>query len=120
VATVTISDDVRTLALKVAEALGDPDTWCQGAEARDADGHRVHYDSPDAVRWCAYGHACRINGPPLARGLSCAYWMQFGTDVTADNDGYVTDNDGYVTQDKDNDIEWREYVRDRLLELANS
>jgi hypothetical protein len=95
-----ISEDVRNLALQVARALDNPDTWCAGEMARDADGHPVHYDDPSAVKWCAFGHALRLGGP--VDRLAAAYARRY-RDLGHDNDTYG-----------------REYVRDRLLELANS
>ncbi|GMU24548.1 MAG: hypothetical protein AMXMBFR13_46220 [Phycisphaerae bacterium] len=36
--------------------------WCQHAEARDRDGHAVHYDDPDAVAWDLTGAVCVLFG----------------------------------------------------------
>jgi hypothetical protein len=96
-------EELRDLATKVAEALEDPATWCDGVEARDTRGQYVHYYSPRAVRWCAYGHARRLGGLEAAHVLALTYFGRFRVGLTLDND-----NRG------------REYTRDRLLELANS
>jgi hypothetical protein len=98
-----ISEDVRNLALQVARALDNPDTWCQRADARDARGNCAPWTADTAVRWCAYGHAFRIGGVAAADDLARAYFLQFRMYIQSDNDKYG-----------------REYVRTRLLELANS
>lgn len=36
--------------------------WCQDAEARDANGGAVHFDSEDAVAWDLAGAVCRLFG----------------------------------------------------------
>ncbi len=36
--------------------------WCQEAEARDAEGEPVHFDSEDAVAWDLVGALCRLFG----------------------------------------------------------
>jgi hypothetical protein len=100
--TITPTPKVRTLAIQVARALDNPDTWCRYAGARDAGGVYVVYDDPAAVRWCAIGHAVRLGGDDAARDLSWTYWSYFNSDIALDNDDLG-----------------REYVRDRLLELAN-
>lgn len=40
--------------------LADPDAWTQRADARDASGMSIAFDSPTAVCWCLYGamHRC--------------------------------------------------------------
>jgi hypothetical protein len=93
----------RDLALQVAEALDNPDTWCAGAFARDAAGNELSYCDPAAVRWCAAGHALRLGGHAAADDLDLAYALLFRTSMLMDNDRHG-----------------RECVRDRLLELANS
>jgi hypothetical protein len=100
-----LNDDIRSLALKVAQALENPGTWCRVAGARNHLAARTQVNDPNAIRWCALGHAYRLGGEQAAYDLAHAYWVQFRTDITADNDRY---DDG------------RELVRDRLLELANS
>jgi hypothetical protein len=97
-----ISEDIRQLALQVADALENPDTWCRSVIARDADGHCVDSDDPTAVRWCAYGHAQRLGGVDAAHALYCLYNLHFRNFI------------------EDNDHHGREYVRARLLELTNS
>jgi hypothetical protein len=92
---------IRKLALKVADTLDNPDTWCASDMARTATGRAVDYDSPDAVAWCAYGHACRLVGEVVASELAHAYVEHFGNALAADNDR-----------------QGREYVRGCLRELA--
>jgi hypothetical protein len=92
---------VAQTARRVAHALGNPRTWCQEAVARDKSGLPVEALDPAATRWCVLGHAYRLGGAPVATTLSVAYLSHFNADVT-----------------EDNDREGREYVRDRLLELA--
>jgi hypothetical protein len=100
---VIIHPSTRDLALQVAEALENPDTWCAFDMALDVAGQRLDFDSPRAAKWCAYGHACRFAGPVAASELAHAYGEHFRSYLSSDND-----------------IHGREYVRDRLLELANS
>jgi hypothetical protein len=100
---VTIHPSTRDLALQVAEALENPDTWCAFFGARDVAGRMVHPLNTDAVKWCAYGHALRLGGVAAGNDLACAYWRRFQTSVQSDNDQHG-----------------RQYVRDRLLELALS
>jgi hypothetical protein len=100
---VTIHPSTRDLALQVARALEDSDTWCAFDMALDAAGQRLDFDSPGAVKWCAYGHACRLAGPVAASELSHAYDEHFRSSLSFDNDSHG-----------------RQYVRARLLELANS
>jgi hypothetical protein len=38
------------------------DRWCQNAEARDAQGEAVHYDSDAAVAWDLVGGLCWLFG----------------------------------------------------------
>jgi hypothetical protein len=96
-----MNPNIREVALQVADALDNPDTWCAGEMARDAAGNSVEYDAPTAMTWCAYGHASRLVGEVVASELAHAYMEHFGTAVSADNDE-----------------RGREYVRARLLELA--
>jgi hypothetical protein len=42
--------------------LQDPQHWCQGAEARDAEGHDVMYGDTQATAWDLTGAACRLFG----------------------------------------------------------
>jgi hypothetical protein len=100
---VTIHPSTRHLALQVAEALENPDTWCTGAGASNVAGREVDPLDTAAVKWCAYGHACRIAGPFAALGLDRAYTDHFHAMLALDND-----------------LRGREYVRSRLLKLANS
>jgi hypothetical protein len=103
---VNLTPDIRELALQVARALDNPDAWCRGAFARDARGERVYYyNAPYAVRWCALGQAYRLCGLRAAHILSSAYAARFRATIPFDNDHRERG---------------REYVRDRLLELAHS
>jgi hypothetical protein len=102
---VTITPHIRQLALQVARALENPDTWCTGADARSAAGYPAGFNEPTATRWCAYGHALRLGGADAAHELHCIYHVMFHS---------------YLTPDNDRPSRGREYVRDRLLELANS
>jgi hypothetical protein len=99
-----ISEDIRQLALQVADALENPDTWCRTYVAQDAAGRPVVYDDPAAVRWCALGHAQRLGGVDAAQELYRRY------NNMDSRHHFMNDNDSYG----------REFVRDRLLELANS
>jgi hypothetical protein len=92
---------VAQTARRVAHALENPRTWCQEALARDKSGLPVEPLNPAATCWCVLGHAYRVGGAPVATKLSIAYLSHFDADVT-----------------EDNDIEGREYVRERLLQLA--
>ena len=49
--------------------LLDAQHWCQGAEARDADGHDVAYSDAAATAWDLTGAACRLFGWRRAREL---------------------------------------------------
>jgi hypothetical protein len=49
--------------------LQDARHWCQGAEARDAEGHDVVYSDADATAWDLTGAACRLFGWRRAREL---------------------------------------------------
>ena len=49
--------------------LQDARHWCQGAEARNADGRDVTYSAADAAAWDVTGAACRLFGLPRARAL---------------------------------------------------
>jgi hypothetical protein len=99
---VIITPNIRKLAIKVAEALENPDAWCTGEIAQDAAGHRVDSDDPSAVKWCALGYAVRLGG------VEAAYML------------YHFYNRNFHNFMNDNDVYGREFVRDRLLELANS
>jgi hypothetical protein len=101
VQTVIIHPSTRDLALQVAHALEDSDTWCTGAGASNVAGREVDPLDTAAVKWCAVGHACRLGGP-VASDLVRVYDEHFGTALSSDND-----------------LHGREYVRDRLRELAN-
>jgi hypothetical protein len=92
---------IRPFAAQVADALDNPDIWCRNAEACDADGHGVDYDNPNAVKWCAIGHALRLGGKLGAALLKAAYHTRFHEGIGPSNDRHG-----------------REYVRARLLELA--
>jgi hypothetical protein len=45
----------RQIIEKARALIATPDTWTQGEFARDADGERVSWRSPDAVRFCVWG-----------------------------------------------------------------
>lgn len=47
---------------KLLELLAEPAAWCRDAEARDADGEPVTYDSDAAVAWDLTGALCRLFG----------------------------------------------------------
>jgi len=49
--------------------LLDARHWCQGAEARNAEGHDVAYTDADASAWDLTGAACHLFGWPRAREL---------------------------------------------------
>ena len=42
----------------------DPEKWCQGSAAQDANGDAVTPDNPAACKWCLIG-ACALLGIPL-------------------------------------------------------
>lgn len=42
--------------------LADAQHWCQGAEARDANGQAVTYSDADATAWDLTGAACQLFG----------------------------------------------------------
>jgi hypothetical protein len=92
---------VRNRIRQAAHALDDPDTWCTGAFARDEAGNALSHCDPDAVRWCAAGWLFRLAGDQRGVEIARAYTARFGTELIADND-----------------LHGREYVRDRLIELA--
>jgi hypothetical protein len=94
---------IRQLAAQVADALQNPETWCAGWMARDAAGDKVDGDSPSAVKWSALGHAQRLGGELGAARLRAAYYIRFDEWPALANDRHG-----------------REYVRDRLLELAGA
>jgi hypothetical protein len=110
--------EVRNRIRRAPDALDNTDAWRESARvyverfghplARDADsrnitGDRVFPDEDSAVRWCALGHALRLGGCAAANDLDLAYSLRFRSSIQFDNDE-----------------RGREYVRDRLLELANS
>jgi hypothetical protein len=96
---------IQELAAKVAEELTNPEKWSRYSMARDAEYRRVWFNDSRAARWCVYGHALRLGGSLGARFLAHAYHSRFGDDIMSDNDLIHRG---------------REYVRARLLELANS
>lgn len=49
--------------------LLDAQHWCQGAEARNAEGHDVAYSDADATAWDLTGAACHLFGWCRAREL---------------------------------------------------
>jgi len=49
--------------------LLDAQHWCQGAEARNADGQAVAYSDADATAWDLTGAACHVFGWRRAREL---------------------------------------------------
>lgn len=49
--------------LRQAKALiQDPSSWCQGSFGKDAHGHGVPANSPNAIRHCALGAMIRVRG----------------------------------------------------------
>jgi hypothetical protein len=80
---VTITPNVRDLALQVADALDS----CQRTFPHIG----------------AFGHALRLCGAQAAHNLAGAYWVRFHTKLQDDQRRHGG-----------------EFVRDRLLELANS
>lgn len=50
---------------RVAVRIGDPDRWCQGNAAEDADGNSVLPTDERAVRWCMTG-AVSAEAPSVA------------------------------------------------------
>jgi hypothetical protein len=101
---VTITPENRRLAIQVARALDNPDTWCRCNLAQDGEGRAISWNDPAAARWCAYGHALRLGGVDAADDLEIVYRMMFAS--------------GSLVNDNDRRERGREYVRDRLLELA--
>ena len=55
--------DVLDALVRARDLIADPDHWCRGAGAMDANGVGIPEDDPTAVRWCALG----------ARWLACSY-----------------------------------------------
>ena len=49
--------------------LRDAQHWCQGAEARDAEGRELVYSDADATAWDLTGAVCRLFGWDRAREL---------------------------------------------------
>jgi hypothetical protein len=70
--------------------LRDAPHWCQGAEARDAEGHEVVYSDADATAWDLTGAVCRLFGWNRARALFVQINQQFlggGADPTPKDSG---------------------------------
>ena len=55
--------------VQLVALLLDAQHWCQGAEARDADGHDVAYSDAGATAWDLTGATCRLFGWRRAREL---------------------------------------------------
>jgi hypothetical protein len=91
----------RNWIRQVADDLANPDTWCTDAFARDAAGNAVSHWDPAAVRWCAAGRLFRLAGDQRGQDIARVYAARFGSEIITDNDQYG-----------------REYVRDRLIALA--
>ena len=45
---------------KARALIAKPGSWCQGANARTADGRRVLAGAPDAVQFCAHGSLAKV------------------------------------------------------------
>jgi hypothetical protein len=54
---------------RLVALLLDAQHWCQGAEARNADGDDVAYSDADAMAWDLTGAACHLFGWGRARQL---------------------------------------------------
>lgn len=48
--------------MKAHELLADESKWTTGSYARKANGAPVHFDSPEAVCWCAAGAIWKCSG----------------------------------------------------------
>jgi hypothetical protein len=44
-----------TILARARARITDPARWCGTSVAKSADGTRVDYDDPSAVRWCGLG-----------------------------------------------------------------
>lgn len=95
----TIAERARALARE----LEDPARWTMGYLARNADGASVDPDNDAATCWCAIGHAMRLFGHDPAIELDEVYENTNGESMAQANDG-----------------PGREFVRGRLLELADA
>jgi hypothetical protein len=95
---------IKEMCLAVAKALEDESRWCRGTFARTAANRPVDIDHPKACRWCVEGHTKRLFGD-RCYVLLRAYNSASPTPMFEDND----------RRDRG-----REYVRARLLELAEA
>jgi len=50
---------------RAADLIEPEGAWCQGADARDAHGCDVDYDSPRAKCFCIVGAINRVSGLPI-------------------------------------------------------
>lgn len=96
---------VQEMALAVAAALEDESRFCTGAFARDEQGSPVASSVAFACAWCARGHGRRLFGNIDEARLRDAYSARF---------------EASIDQDNDDPARGREYVRARLIELANA
>ena len=87
---------------EVKQLIGTPETWCQGQDAKDKDGHRVPENSDMACSWCLTGALSHVN-----RNYECHEYLdayQAVVDVIGNTTPYyklVRFNDGQFTQHKD-------------------
>jgi hypothetical protein len=49
--------------MKTLDLLDSPETWCQEAPGKDAQGNKVSAFDPRAVKWCALGAIQKIYHP---------------------------------------------------------
>lgn len=56
------------------DLIADPERWCQGALAENAECEPVDYDSPDACRWCALGAVYRAS-PKTPDGDAAIFYL---------------------------------------------
>ena len=78
----------RDILIEARALIARPETWTQGAGARDADGEPIGVEHQDAVAWCAtgaincavYRHADSLDIPPaLQRNRERAGTILTGT-----------------------------------------
>jgi hypothetical protein len=70
--------------------LLDAQHWCQGAEARNAEGHDVAYSDADATAWDVTGATCHLFGWPRA----CELFAQMGSDFHGGDAGATRGDSG--------------------------
>ena len=54
---------------QLLDLFESPQKWCQGSEARNAQGEAVPFDDPTAVCWDLVGGLCHLFGWPRACAL---------------------------------------------------